>query len=152
MTRWTSLVKKYRIWVVLAAFIIVVIIVSRLMYWLGSISFIWVMLWLTIALGILAAYIYPFINTKSPIKSLLATLLFCLLVGGIIVTGVFSYFSAPDLSTSDVKTVISQRLNGKAASAEYRGDGIWRVKFISGGWVRYLDYNENTSQIINIVK
>lgn len=140
-------IRKYRLWAVLVAVVVIVIIASRPMYWLGATSLGWVMFWLVVSVGVLATYAWLSTKTESRVKGFIASSLFVILIVGIIAAGFILSFSAPELSAYEVKAIMNYRwTEARATSAEYRGGGIWRVKMIDGYGVRYLDYNERTGK------
>lgn len=144
-------IRKYRLWAVLAAVVVIVIIASRPMFWLGATSLGWVMFWLVVSVGVLATYAWLSIKAKPRVKGFIASLLFVILIVGIIAAGFILSFSAPELSAYEVKTIMNYRLTeARATSAEYRGGGIWRVKIIDRHGGMYLDYNESTGAVYGV--
>lgn len=124
------MIRKYLVWAgVVFALAIIATIAIRPMYWLGSVGFGWIMFWLVVAVGILATYAWVSHNTKSFVKSFLAILLALVLVVGIVVAGVLLKAQQPELTASEVKTIVNMKLpsDSRAVSVEYRGEGIWRV-------------------------
>jgi hypothetical protein len=143
---------RYRLWFALAALIIVVIIAVRPMYWLGSSGLGWVLFWLIVAAGILTTYSFHYIKADKMEICVLATTLFVASTIGTIWGGYELYNSSPELKASEVKTIVNYKLSGslsgnfRVASAEYKGEGIWMVKYIDARGVRYYSYTENTGR------
>jgi CDP-diglyceride synthetase len=140
-----KILKRYQWWFVGVALVIIIVISVRPMYWLGSIGYIWVMVLLVIAVGMLATYAWIAHNTKSFFKSFLATLIFLLFIAAVSGGGYILYNSKPELKAWEVKVMANQYFsNGRASSVQYLGNGIWEVRVIYKiGVVNYY-YNENS--------
>ena len=135
--------KKYRKWSVLAAAVILAIIAIRPMFWLGQIGFLGVIVWLTVALGVLVTYIYQFF------KPVPAVVLITVLLVGTIAGGVYLGISAPELNAGEVKTIMRDYYShiGRAVSVAYQGEGGWKVRILSIRGAEYWYYNEGNGSL-----
>jgi len=125
--------KRYLLW---AALLIAAVTAVRPMYWLGIIGFAGFMVVLAVFVGLVVTYL---LSLKK--GSLYREMGFGVLIIVTVCAVIILKFSAPELSAGEVKA------NLKAASAEYKGDGIWKVKFVrKAGGAFYLYYDENTEE------
>lgn len=130
--------KRYLLW---AALIVAVVTAVRPMFWLGLIGFAGLMVVLAIFTGLIVYYL---ISLKK--GSLPQVFGFSFLIVVIICAAITLKNYAPELSANEVKTIMNYRLNsGKVTSVEYRGDSIWKIKWIRADGVVYLYYVENVS-------
>ncbi len=143
LPKWMFLFRKYRILAICIAGVIIIIIASRLMFWLGRAGFIWVMFWIVLSCGILTVCGLVSVKSKGLMISILCTLFAILLCSGI-----WLHSETPELNFKDIKTITNQQKGDAWAvsSAEYQGGGEWTVKLIIKGAIQYRTFDENTQK------
>ncbi len=143
--------KRYLLWV---ALVIAAVIAVRPMLWLGIIGFAGFMVVLAVFVGLVVTYLLS-LKKGSVYREIGFGVLIIVTVCAVIALK----FSAPELNASEVKEIFGNEARGpskwagthyarmEAISAEYKGDGIWRVKVIYGSDISYRYYDENTEEI-----
>lgn len=125
--------KRFLLWV---ALVIAAAIAVRPMYWLGLIGFAGLMITLAVFVGLVITYLLS-LKKGSIYREIGLGVLIIITVCSVILLK----FSAPELSANEIKSELN------AASAEYRGNGIWKIKVVQGVNTFYLYYDENTHEV-----
>ena len=135
---------KHKIWLILVALLIFVILAVRSMYWLGCLGFIGFMLVLAVAVGLLVYYILS-LKRDWYLKIIFILAIICVLAFPIALLTT----QAPNLTSNEVKIILNYRLPSdttRVMSAEYMGDGIWKVRTLNIYGIRYWYYNERNNR------
>lgn len=131
---------KFLLW----AFLIIVFVVAiNELFRLGKTDLAWIIIGIAVAVGLQAVY---FLSRKANVK--INSLYLVLFTLGILIVVTGMRFLPPDLTADEVKAIVNTHFVSESyvVSADYKGQGEWRVKVATlGGWV-YLIFDENTGK------
>ena len=130
---------KFLLW---AFLIIVLVVASNQLFWLGKTTIAWVIIGLTVAVGLQAVY---FLSRKVNVK--IDSLYLALFTLGILIVFTGTRLFAPDLTADEVEAMFTSE-SFPVVSADYKGQGEWQLKVfkVGEGWT-YLSFNEKTGEL-----